>query len=127
VPPGYTASAWVPQNGEGRRFTDAALDATLTVWGTNAAGVRPAEKLAEVIASVEGDGGRVTFRSADKNGYTVSGFQGDGKIFYEHEAIGAGSTAGLRWVYPAAHKAELDQPVTDTVEGFEPGDLSRPH
>ncbi|MEV4142784.1 protein kinase [Amycolatopsis sp. NPDC049691] len=127
VPPGYTASAWVPQDGEGRRFTDAALGATLTVWGTNAAGLRPAEKLAEVIASVEGDGGRVTFRSADKNGYTVSGFQGDGKIFYEHEAIGAGSAAGLRWVYPAAHKAELDQPVTDTVEGFEPGDLSRPH
>ncbi len=127
VPPGYTASSWVPENGEGMRFTDAGLGATLTVWGTNSAGVRPADKLAELIASVEGNGGRATFRSADKNGYTVSGFQGDGRIFYEHEAIGAGSTAGLRWVYPAAHKAELDKPVTDTVEGFQPGDLSRPH
>ncbi|MFJ7217478.1 serine/threonine-protein kinase [Amycolatopsis sp. NPDC098790] len=126
VPPGYTASSWVPENGEGMRFTDAGLGATLTVWGTNSAGA-PAGKLAELIASVEGNGGRVTFRSADRNGYTVSGFQGDGRIFYEHEASGAGSAAGLRWVYPAARKAELDEPVTDTVEGFRPGDLSRPH
>ncbi|WP_439381309.1 protein kinase domain-containing protein [Amycolatopsis lexingtonensis] len=127
VPPGYTASSWVPENGEGMRFTNADLDATLTVWGTNSGGLRPADKLTQVVSSVEGNGGRVTFRSADKNGYTVSGYQGDGKIFYEHEAIGAGSTAGLRWVYAAAHKGELDKPVTDTVEGFEPGDLSRPH
>lgn len=127
VPPGYTASSWVPENGEGMRFTNAALGATLTVWGTNSAGVRPSDKLAQVVTSVEGDGGRVTFRNADRNGYTISGFQGDGKIFYEHEAFGAGSTAGLRWVYPAARKTDLDQPVTDTVEAFKPGDLSRPH
>ncbi|NBH09781.1 hypothetical protein GTY80_41885 [Amycolatopsis sp. SID8362] len=127
VPPGYTASSWVPENGEGTRFTNADLGATLTVWGTNSVGLRPAEKLAQVVASVTGDGGRVTFRSADENGYTASGYQGDGKIFYEHEAIGAGSAAGLRWVYAAENKAALDKPVTDTVEGFKPGDLSRPH
>jgi serine/threonine-protein kinase len=69
----------------------------------------------------------VTFRSDDSDGYTVSGYQGDGRIFYEHESIGAGSAAGLRWVYPAAHKAELDKPVTDTVQAFKPGDLSQPH
>lgn len=127
VPPGYTASSWVPENGEGMTFTDAGLGATMTVWGTNSGGRRPADKLAQLVASVEGNGGRVTFRSDDSNGYTVSGFQGDGKIFYEHESIGAGSTAGLRWVYPAAHRTELDKPVTDTVKAFEPGDLSQPH
>ncbi len=127
VPPGYTASSWVPENGEGMRFTDAGLGATLTVWGTNSGGRRPADELAQLVGSVEGNGGRVTFRSADSDGYTVSGYQGDGKIFYEHESIGAGSTAGLRWVYPAARKADLDKPVTDTVEAFKPGDLSRPH
>ncbi|MEV7042347.1 protein kinase [Amycolatopsis sp. NPDC051061] len=127
VPPGYTASSWVPEDGEGMRFTDAGLGATLTVWGTNSGGRRPADRLAEVVASVEGNGGRVTFRSDDSDGYTVSGYQGDGKIFYEHESIGAGSTAGLRWVYPVAHKTDLDQPVTDTVKAFKPGDLSQPH
>ncbi|WIX98514.1 protein kinase [Amycolatopsis mongoliensis] len=127
VPPGYTASSWTPENGEGMRFTNADLDATMTVWGTNSGGRRPADQLAQLVASVEGDGGRVTLRSADADGYTASGYQGDGRIFYEHESIGTGSTAGLRWVYPAAHKAELDKPVTDTVKAFRPGDLSRPH
>ncbi|MGW5722523.1 hypothetical protein ACWEVP_40570 [Amycolatopsis sp. NPDC003865] len=69
----------------------------------------------------------MTFRSADRTGYTVSGFQRDGRIFYEHEAIGPRAAAGLRWVYPAARKAELDKPVTDTVKGIAPGDLSQPH
>ncbi|MEV6920629.1 serine/threonine-protein kinase [Amycolatopsis sp. NPDC051106] len=127
VPPDYAASPWVPENGEGMRFTDARFGATLTVWGTNSGGRRPADKLAEVVASVEGNGGRVTFRSAEGDGYTVSGYQGDGKIFYEHESLGAGSTAGLRWVYPAEYKRELDKTVTDTVKAFDPGDLSRPH
>jgi len=127
VPPGYTASSWVPENGEGMRFTDDGLGATLTVWGTNSGGRRPADKLAQLVASEEGNGGRVTFRFDDSDGYTVSGYQGDGRIFYEHESIGAGSTAGLRWVYPAARKTELDEPVTDTVKAFKPGDLSQPH
>ncbi|MCR6482897.1 protein kinase [Amycolatopsis sp. OK19-0408] len=126
VPAGYTASSWVPENGEGQRFTNAALGATMTVWGTNSP-QPPAGKLAQLIAAEEGNGGRVTFKSADSSGYTVSGYQGDGKIFYEHEAVGAGSAAGLRWVYPAEHKKELDKPVDDTVKAFEPGDLSRPH
>ncbi|MEA5360382.1 protein kinase [Amycolatopsis sp., V23-08] len=127
VPAGYTASPWTPEDGEGMTFTNAGLGATMTVWGTNSGGRRPADELAELAASIEGNGGRVTFRSADGDGYTVSGYQGDGRIFYEHESTGAGSTAGLRWVYPAAHKAELDKPVTDTVKAFKPGDLSRPH
>ncbi|MEU8633097.1 protein kinase [Amycolatopsis sp. NPDC048633] len=127
VPPGYTASSSVPENGDGMMFRNAALGATLTVWGTNSAGLGPAEKLAQLVAAVEGNDGRVTFRSVDADGYTASGYQGDGRIFYEHEASGAGSAAGLRWLYPAAHKAELDKPVTDTVKAFKPGDLSQPH
>jgi serine/threonine-protein kinase len=127
VPPGYTASPSVPENGDGMKFTNAALGATLTVWGTNSGGLRPAEKLAQLVAAVEGNEGRVTFRSADSDGYTASGYQGDGRIFYEHESSGAGSAAGLRWLYPAAHKVELDKPVTDTVKAFKPGDLSQPH
>ncbi|MFJ1768137.1 protein kinase [Amycolatopsis sp. NPDC088138] len=127
VPPGYTASPSVPENGDGMKFTNAALGATLTVWGTNSGGLRPAEKLAQLVAAVEGNDGRVTFQSADSDGYTASGYQGDGRIFYEHESAGAGSSAGLRWLYPAAHKAELDKPVTDTVKAFKPGDLSQPH
>ncbi|GLY37909.1 hypothetical protein Amsp01_039330 [Amycolatopsis sp. NBRC 101858] len=127
VPPGYTASSWVPEDGEGMRFSRDDLGATLTVWGTNAGGRRPADQLAQLVASTEGDGGRVTFRTADSEGYAVSGYLGDGRIFYERASLGAGSTAGLRWVYPAEHKTELDKPVTDTVKAFTPGDLSRPH
>jgi hypothetical protein len=126
VPPGYTASPSVPEDGDGMKFTNAALGATLTVWGSNSGG-RPADKLAQLVASVEGNGGRVTFRSDDSDGYTASGYQGDGRIFYEHESSGAGSAAGLRWVYPAARRTELDKPVTDTVKAFKPGDLSQPH
>lgn len=127
VPTGYTAASWVPEDGEGMQFTNADLGATLTVWGTNSISLSPEEALDQLVESVEGNGGRVTFRSADSAGYTVSGFQGDGKIFYEKVSAGAGSAAGLRWVYPAAHKAELDRPVTETVKAFKPGDLSQPH
>ncbi|HEY3707779.1 MAG TPA: protein kinase [Amycolatopsis sp.] len=131
VPPGYTALKWTPENGQGMTFSDDTIGAMLYVWGTNSGtgsgGLSPADKLAELVASLEGNGGRVTFSSADSEGYTVSGYQGDGKIYYSHESIGAGSTAGLRWVYPADQKKALDKLVTDTVRTFKPGDLSQPH
>jgi eukaryotic-like serine/threonine-protein kinase len=127
VPPGYTALKWTPENGEGMTYSDDSTGTMLYVWGTNSGGTSPADKLAELVASLEGNGGRVTFSSADSEGYTVSGYQGDGKIYYEHESIGTGSTAGLRWVYPADQKTALDKLVTDTVRTFKPGDLSQPH
>ncbi|WP_329061257.1 protein kinase domain-containing protein [Amycolatopsis sp. NBC_01480] len=131
VPPGYTPLKWTPENGEGMTYSDDKIDATLYVWGTNSGtgsgGLSPADKLAQLVASLEGNGGRVTFSTSDSEGYTVSGYQGDGKIYYAHESIGTGSTAGLRWVYPAAQKTALDKLVTDTVRTFKPGDLSQPH
>ncbi|SEO87372.1 serine/threonine-protein kinase [Amycolatopsis saalfeldensis] len=131
VPPGYAALKWTPENGEGMSFIDDGFGATLTVWGTNSGtgsgGLSPAAKMDQLVTSLEGNGGRVTVHSADSDGYTVSGYQGDGKVYYEHESIGTGSTAGLRWVYPAEYQKDLGKLVTDTVSAFKPGDLSRPH
>ncbi|MFI5614483.1 serine/threonine-protein kinase [Amycolatopsis sp. NPDC051903] len=126
IPEGYVASPYAPANGDGMTFTNADLDATLTVWGGNS-DQTSAQALAAAIAHAEADGGRVTYRKDDGDQYSVSGYQGDGKIFYERGFTGSASTAALRWVYPREHKAELDEPVSTTVEAFRPGDLSQPH
>jgi hypothetical protein len=127
VPLGYVASPYAPGNGDGMTFTNSALDATLTVWGTNSGGRTAAEILADVVSAIETDGGQITFRQDDGEKYSVSGYRGDGTIFYERGFTGAGSTAALRWVYPREHKTELDAPVSTTLDGFRPGDLTRPH
>ncbi|SFP59745.1 protein kinase domain-containing protein [Amycolatopsis rubida] len=127
VPQGYTAAPYSPDNGDGMTFTDTSLDATLTVWGTNSGGRTTAAALADAAAAAEANGGRVTYRKDEGGHYSISGYQSDGKIFYERGFSGAGSTASLRWVYPREHKAELDTPVSTTVEAFRPGDLSQPH
>ncbi|WP_051166426.1 protein kinase domain-containing protein [Amycolatopsis orientalis] len=127
VPEGYTAAPYQPDNGDGMTFTNPALDATLTVWGTNSGGRGTAAALADAAAAEEANGGRVTYRKDEGDHYSISGYQSDGKIFYERGFSGTGSTATLRWVYPRERKTELDAPVSTTVEAFRPGDLSQPH
>lgn len=127
VPQGYTAASYSPDNGDGMTFTNTGLDATLTVWGTNSGGRTTAAALAAAASEAEANGGRVTYRKAEGDHYTISGYQSDGKIFYERGFTGAGSTASLRWVYPREHKSELDTPVSTTADAFRPGDLSQPH
>ncbi|WP_409465161.1 serine/threonine-protein kinase [Amycolatopsis sp. GA6-003] len=126
VPEGYTAASYQPENGDGMTFANPSLDATLTVWGTNSGGTTAAA-LADAAAKEESTGGRVTYRKDEGDHYSISGYQSDGKIFYERGYTGTGSTASLRWVYPREHKTELDGPVSITVEAFRPGDLSQPH
>lgn len=127
VPQGCTAASYSPENGDGMTFTNPALDATLTVWGTNSGGRTTAAALADAAAEAEANGGRVTYRKDEGDRYSLSGYQSDGKIFYERGFSGTGSTASLRWVYPREHKTELDTPVSTTADAFRPGDLSRPH
>ncbi|MFB9927722.1 protein kinase [Amycolatopsis halotolerans] len=127
VPQGYTAAPYSPDNGDGMTFTNTALDATLTVWGSNSGGQTAAAALADAAAAAEANGGRVTYRKDEGDHYSISGYQSDGKIFYERGFSGAGSTASLRWVYPRDHKSEMDTPVSTTVDSFRPGDLSQPH
>ncbi|MGW7535487.1 protein kinase domain-containing protein [Amycolatopsis sp. NPDC054798] len=127
VPQGYTPAPYSPDNGDGMTFTNTSLDATLTVWGTNSGGRTAAAALADAAAEAEAAGGRVTYRKDEGDHYSISGYQSDGKIFYERGFLGSGSTASLRWVYPREHKTELDTPVSVTAESFRPGDLSQPH
>ncbi|WP_116201699.1 protein kinase domain-containing protein [Amycolatopsis circi] len=127
IPQGYTAAPYSPDNGDGMTFTNTALDATLTVWGTNAGGRTSAAALADAAAETEANGGQVTYRKDEGDHYSISGYQSDGKIFYERDFLGADSTASLRWVYPREHKTDLDTPVSTTVDTFRPGDLSQPH
>ncbi|QRP50460.1 serine/threonine-protein kinase [Amycolatopsis sp. FDAARGOS 1241] len=126
IPEGYLPVPCAPANGDGMTFTNADLDATLTVWGGNS-DQSSARALAAAVAQAEADGGRVTYRKDEGDQYSVSGYQGDGKIFYERGFTGSASMAALRWVYPREHKAELDAPVSTTLEAFRPGDLSQPH
>ncbi|HJQ47532.1 MAG TPA: protein kinase [Amycolatopsis sp.] len=128
IPDGYTAKPYGSANGDGMTYTSAALDATFTVCGTNnVQGSTADDILTEVVRDAEADGGQVTLQRASSNGYTVSGYLGDGRIFYERGYVGTGSTAALRWVYPRQHKAALDTPVSRTAGTFRPGDLDRPH
>ncbi|HVW42122.1 MAG TPA: protein kinase [Amycolatopsis sp.] len=128
IPGGYTAAAYTPANGDGMTYTNAALGATYTVWAANnTQGSTAQDILTGITRDVQAQGGQVTSQSAGDGTYTVSGYQGDGRIFYEHGFAGPDSTAALRWVYPRANKSSLDTPVTRTAKAFQPGDLDRPH
>ncbi|WP_051791459.1 protein kinase domain-containing protein [Amycolatopsis jejuensis] len=127
VPAGYVATPYTPEKGDGMTFTNADLDATLTVWGANTGGQRTSETLAGVVARAEAAGGKVTYRKDEGDHYSVSGYLSDGKIFYERGYPGSKSKAVLRWVYPREHKAELDAPVSASLDTFRPGDVSQPH
>lgn len=122
----YLATPYAPPNGEGMTFSSSDADATLTVWGANST-QSAAQAMAGAVAAVEADGGQVTYQKVEGDRYSVSGYQGDGKIFYERGFTGSASMAALRWVYPREDKDQFDGLVSSTVEGFRPGDLSRPH
>lgn len=126
VPQGYVAGPYAPANGDGMKYTNASLGATLTVWGAN--DTRTArEILAGIVQETEAGGGTVTHQQSDATSYTVSGYQAGGRIFYERGYAGPASLAAMRWVYPREHKADLDAPVETTAGAFRPGDLTRPH
>ncbi|MET7991967.1 protein kinase [Amycolatopsis sp. NPDC005232] len=122
----YLATPYAPPNGDGMTFTNSDVDATLTVWGANS-NQSSTQALAGAVAEVEAGGGRVTYQKVEGDRYSVSGYQGDGKIFYERGFTGSASMAALRWVYPREDKDQFDGLVSSTLEGFRPGDLSRPH
>ncbi|MGW4485524.1 protein kinase domain-containing protein [Amycolatopsis sp. NPDC004368] len=123
---GYLATPYSPPNGDGMTFTNHDVDATLTVWGANSTQTA-AQALAAAVAEVRAGGGRVTYQKDEGDHYSVSGFEADGKIFYERGFTGAASMAALRWVYPSEYKTQFDGLVNETLEDFQPGDLSRPH
>ncbi|MGI6876424.1 serine/threonine-protein kinase [Amycolatopsis sp. 3B14] len=128
VPEGYQRQPYSPPGGDGMEFTDPALGATMTVWGANNPGGRStADVLAETAGGIRAEGGQVTVQRVEGELYTISGYRGDGRIFYERGFVGPGSTATLRWVYPRGNKDALDGPVSRTVKTFRAGDLSRPH
>ncbi|MEV5302167.1 hypothetical protein [Amycolatopsis methanolica] len=105
-----------------------ALGGTMTVWGANnPAGRSTADVLATTAGDIRAEGGQVTVQCVEGELYTISGYRGDGRIFYERGFVGFGSTATLRWVYPRGNKDALDGPVSRTVKTFRAGDLSRPH
>ncbi|WP_326836457.1 protein kinase [Amycolatopsis rhabdoformis] len=122
----FVPAPYSPPNGDGATFSNPDTNSTLTVWGANSS-QSAAQTLAAAAAAVEADGGRVTYRKDEGDRYSLSGFQSDGKIFYERGFTGSASMAALRWVYPAEDKEQFDGLVNTTVEGFKPGDLSRPH
>ncbi|WP_051124675.1 protein kinase domain-containing protein [Amycolatopsis benzoatilytica] len=126
VPPGYGKSPYTPPDGDGVTFSNAGLDASLTVWGTNTAG-GPPDALSAAVAEVEASGGHVTFQKVEGEHYSLSGYEADGKIFYERGYRAAGSTNALRWVYPKEQKDALDALVEQSLASFRPGDVSKPH
>ncbi|OXM75286.1 MULTISPECIES: serine/threonine-protein kinase [Amycolatopsis] len=128
VPEGYQRQPYTPPGGDGMEFTDPSLGATMTVWGANnTAGHSTADVLAGAAEDIRAEGGQVTAQRVEGELYTISGYRGDGRIFYERGFVGPGSTATLRWVYPRAAKDALDGPVSRTVKTFRAGDLTRPH
>ncbi|GHE77741.1 hypothetical protein GCM10017786_04070 [Amycolatopsis deserti] len=128
VPEGYQRQPYAPPGGDGMEFSDPSLGAAMTVWGANnPSGRSPADVLASTAEDIRAEGGQVTVQRVEGELYTISGYRGDGRIFYERGFVGPGSTATLRWVYPRASKEALDGPVSRTVKTFRAGDLSRPH
>ncbi|MDZ5451405.1 hypothetical protein [Labrys sp. ZIDIC5] len=95
-------------NGDGRVFS-APSGASLRVWGSYNA----AEEDIDAIVAGIADDGKITYRSAAKNGVVVSGRKG-GEIFYaklllEKDAKGAVETIrAFRLTYPAKEAATYD-------------------
>ncbi|MGN8114754.1 hypothetical protein [Labrys sp. 22185] len=105
-------------NGDGRVFS-APSGASLRVWGSYNA----AEEDIDAIVAGIADDGKITYRSAAKNGVVVSGRKG-GEIFYgklllEKDAKGAVETIrAFRLTYPAKEAATYDAVAAKLAKCF---------
>ncbi len=120
-----------PENGDGQEFTSPDGLQHVTCSGINTptedAGTSPGVAGRRDRAFRLAHGATVTYSAADARSYTLSGLQGDHRVFYEHVLWGWGSQNTVLWTYPQAEKAALDAAVTRSVQTFRPGDLATTH
>lgn len=115
-------------NGDGVTATDPTGAATASCFGRNRIGDgTTAGEQAAARAALVGAGVDITYASRTDSTYVLSGTRPDGTITYQWYAVGAGSSDGVAWSYPARMKAALDRDVTASVDTFRPGDLTSPH
>ncbi len=86
----------------------------------------PAPTIQNVTRNLRGLGYDVTYTSGNSGAFSVSGTKA-GEIIYRRYLVGAGSSAGLEWIYPSGKKAELDASVTASVKSLKADDLNSAH
>jgi hypothetical protein len=112
-------------NGDGMEWVGGTEGTTtVTAYGANTGdGTTPDEELTTLS-----DGIDVTYSHVKGDVVTVSGFKDGGDtVVHIREVVGPGSSATLRWTYPAAEKGRWDAAVAATAAAFRPGDLSTGH
>ncbi|MBZ9714253.1 hypothetical protein [Deinococcus multiflagellatus] len=119
IPQGLIAQR-PPDNGDGQSWQSADGQVKLSVWGSHAPGVleqaSPGAWMAWTARFWAESGARVTYRRLLPSGFVLSGFQADGRIFYEKVLVRGGDEAGVLTVYPVARRAVWDR-MTAQVAG----------
>lgn len=81
----------------------------------------------QALASIRSSGGSVTYKALVGNEITVSGYSGEGAIYFLRILWGPGSIDTMRWGYPRSQQDQLQAAVEHSAATFRPGDLSSAH
>ena len=106
VPSGMTPGQ-EPANGDGRHFTSANGDVSVTVYGENNALFRSVKQQMDNSLSFARKPAVVTYRRVAKTWYVVSGYEA-GKIFYERCIYHDQQFDTIRIVYPKKDAARFN-------------------
>lgn len=117
-----------PANGDGLGFSDPDGSGSVSMYGENNALAATVESEVEQwVESVESHGGSITLRAIRGNIGTVSGYTGDGDVFYVRYWVGEGSINVLSWTYAKADLKKYRAAVEHSADLFRPGDLTEGH
>ncbi|MBN9310594.1 hypothetical protein [Devosia sp.] len=118
VPPGFAVGREA-DNGDGREFRDGATK--LAAWGGTIFEDSFEAAVAAAMASAEGDGWTLTYRSVTPSWASFSGMQGK-RVLYQRMVAGCdGQYAAFRLQYSAADITRLDPVVNRLVRSLKPG------
>ncbi|MVN88113.1 hypothetical protein GO986_15275 [Deinococcus sp. HMF7620] len=102
-----------PDNGDGQSWQSADGQVKVSVWGSHAPGVlnqaTPAAWMAHSAQGWREQGARLTYRRLLPGAFVLSGFQKDGRIFYQKVLVRNGEEAAVLVVYPVARRAVWDR------------------
>jgi hypothetical protein len=107
-------------NGDGRRFTSADGQTTLSVYaGYNALDGGLAENRKLVRQDWLEKHATITLDQLTRTGYALSGQVKD-QIFYEKTVLKSNTLTTFVWKYPATRKAAMDGVILHTIQTLQP-------
>ncbi|GAA0518851.1 hypothetical protein [Deinococcus depolymerans] len=110
--PGDLGALRPPDNGNGQSWVSGDGLVRVAAWGSYGPGVFDAPSVSAWAAYTErqevASGSRVTYRRLLPGAFVLSGYQRDGRIFYQRVLVRDGTEAAVRVMYPEARRGVWD-------------------